>query len=173
VLVVFGNEIQHYQRFNGKANANLGSMTKIPVLNTFLWFPENMSEALEFYKKELGAEVISENRSGETLFTATFSIAGQTLIGMNYPGTPGFNDSISLSLSVDGQDEVDRYWGAITRDGEEVQCGWCRDAFGVSWQIVPIQMHEYLGNPDPEVAAYANQALMKMTKIVIADFVKA
>lgn len=147
-------------------------MTKSPVLNTFLWFPENMDAALKFYVAELGAEVLSENRVGDQLFTATFSIGGQVLVGMNYPGTPGFNDSISLSLSVDGQAEIDKYWDAITRDGEEVQCGWCRDAFGVSWQIVPNDLSSYLSNPDPAKAAYANQALMKMKKIVVADFVQ-
>lgn len=147
-------------------------MTKSPVLNTFLWFPENMESALEFYKTELGAVVHSENRVGDKIFTATFSIGGRMLVGMNYPGGPAFNDSISLSLSVDGQAEIDRYWDAITRDGEESQCGWCRDAFGVSWQIVPLDLQNYLGNPDPALAAYANQALMKMRKIVIADFVE-
>ena len=147
-------------------------MTKSPVLNTFLWFPENMDAALKFYVAELGAEVVSENRVGDQLFTATFKIGGQELVGMNYPGTPGFNDAISLSLSVDGQDEIDKYWDAITREGEEIQCGWCRDAFGVSWQIVPRDLSNYLGNPDPAKAAYANQALMKMKKIVISEFVK-
>lgn len=147
-------------------------MTKSPVLNTFLWFPENMEAALEFYKTELGAEVISENRVGDKIFTATFTIGGQTLVGMNYPGGPAFNDSISLSLSVDGQGEIDRYWDAITKDGEEVQCGWCRDAFGVSWQIVPADLSSYLSNPDPVKADYANQALMKMKKIIIADFIE-
>lgn len=147
-------------------------MTKSPVLNTFLWFPENMDAALKFYVAELGAEVLSENRAGEQLLTATFRIGGQTLIGMNYPGTPGFNDAISLSLSVDGQDEIDKYWNAITRDGEELPCGWCRDAFGVSWQIVPNDLHTYIGNPDQEKASYAYQAMMKMKKIVLADFIE-
>ncbi|MEN9992597.1 MAG: hypothetical protein RLY83_167 [Actinomycetota bacterium] len=147
-------------------------MTKSPVLNTFLWFPENMDAALKFYVAELGAEVISENRVGDQLFTATFKIGGQELVGMNYPGTPGFSDAISLSLSVDGQDEIDKYWDAITREGEEIQCGWCRDAFGVSWQIVPRDLSTYLGNPDPAKATYANQALLKMKKIVISEFVK-
>lgn len=147
-------------------------MTKAPVLNTFLWFPENMEAALEFYQAELGAVVHSQNRVGDKTFTATFSIGGQTIVGMNYPGGPAFNDSISLSLSVDGQAEIDRYWDAITRDGEESQCGWCRDAFGVSWQIVPMDLQKHLGNPDPALAAYANQALMKMRKIIVADFVE-
>jgi predicted 3-demethylubiquinone-9 3-methyltransferase (glyoxalase superfamily) len=131
-----------------------------------------MDAALKFYVAELGAEVISENRVGDQLFTATFKIGGQELVGMNYPGTPGFSDAISLSLSVDGQDEIDKYWDAITREGEEIQCGWCRDAFGVSWQIVPRDLSTYLGNPDPAKATYANQALLKMKKIVISEFVK-
>ena len=146
-------------------------MTKTPVLNTFLWFPGNMAEALEFYKAELGAVVHTENRNGDQLFTATFTIGGHELVGMNFPGGPSFNDAISLSLSVDGQEEVDKYWDAITREGEESQCGWCRDAFGVSWQVVPMQMHQYLQNPDPAIRSYANQALMKMKKIVISEFV--
>lgn len=148
------------------------SMTKTPVLKTFLWFPGNMEEALAFYVSELGAVVHGENRPGGKLFTADFQIAGHEFIGMNWPGGPSFNDSISLSLNVDGQDEVDRYWNAITREGTEGQCGWCKDKWGVSWQVSPIQMRDYLESSDPEVASYANEALMKMTKIVIEDFKK-
>ena len=147
-------------------------MTKSPELKTFLWFPGNMEEALAFYVAELGAIVHEENRPGGTLFTADFTIAGNSFIGMNWPGGPSFNDSISLSLNVDGQGEVDRYWEAITREGEPGQCGWCKDKWGVSWQVSPIQMRDYLGDPDPEKAQYANEALMKMTKIVLEDFVK-
>ncbi|MEN9608350.1 MAG: hypothetical protein RLZZ06_281 [Actinomycetota bacterium] len=147
-------------------------MTKPPVLKTFLWFPGNMQEALDFYVAELGAVIHGENRPGGKLFTADFSIAGHSFLGMNWPGGPDFNDSISLSLNVDGQEDVDRYWDAITREGEPGQCGWCKDKWGVTWQVSPIQMRDYLESPDPEVATYANEALMKMSKIVIADFVK-
>ena len=131
-----------------------------------------MQEALDFYVNELGAQIHGQNRPDGKLFTADFSIGGQNFIGMNWPGGPEFNDSISLSLNVDGQEEVDRFWNAITREGEEGQCGWCKDKWGVTWQVSPIQMRDYLENPDREVAAYANSALMKMKKIVIADFVK-
>jgi len=99
-------------------------MTKTPVLNTFLWFPGNMAEALEFYKAELGAVVHTENRNGDQLFTATFTIGGHELLGMNFPGGPAFNDAISLSLSV-----------------------------------------------EPAIRSEANQALMKMKKMVISEFV--
>jgi predicted 3-demethylubiquinone-9 3-methyltransferase (glyoxalase superfamily) len=147
-------------------------MTTPPVLKTFLWFPGNMAEALEFYKATFGATVHSENKNGDQLFTADFSIYGHEFIGLNWPGGPAFNDSISLSINVDGQEEVDRLWNAITQEGKENQCGWCYDKWGVSWQVSPIQMRDHLGNPDPEKREYANQALRKMTKIVLADFVK-
>lgn len=88
---------------------------------------------------------------------------------MNWTGGPAFNDAISLSLNVDGQDEVDRLWGAITTRGKPGQCGWCVDEFGVSWQVSPVQMREYLENPDPEKARYANNTLRAMNKIIIRD----
>ena len=86
---------------------------------------------------------------------------------MGWPGGPKFNDSISLSLNVDGQAEVDRLWDAITHDGEAGQCGWCKDKFGLSWQVSPIQMRDWLENADPAISSYAWQALRGMTKIVI------
>lgn len=147
-------------------------MTTSPVLKTFLWFNGQMDEALDFYKEHMGAVVRSENRPNGQLFTADFTIYGHEFIGMNWPGGPQFNDAISLSLNVDGQAEVDRLWNAITAEGKPGQCGWCHDKWGVTWQVSPIQMRDYLENPDPEVASYANEALRKMTKIVIEDFTK-
>jgi len=90
---------------------------------------------------------------------------------MSVEGGPAFNDAISLSLSVDGQAEVDRLWDALTSDGGTPgQCGWLKDKFGVSWQVTPIQMGAYLGNPDSAKREYAMAALRRMTKIVIEDF---
>ncbi|MFM5904591.1 MAG: VOC family protein, partial [Micrococcales bacterium] len=97
---------------------------------------------------------------------------GHEFIGMNAPGGPKFNDSISLSINCDGQDEVDRLWEAITSEGKAGQCGWCVDKWGLSWQVSPIQMRDYLGDPDPEKQAYAWEALRNMTKIQLSDFVK-
>ena len=149
-------------------------MTKSPQLKTFLWFPGNMDEALAFYQEHMDVVIQSENRpSPETpRFTATFTIYGHEFIGLNWPGGPEFNDSISLSVNVDGQEEVDRLWNAITEKGQAGQCGWCKDAWGVSWQITPIQMGDHLENPDREKANYAMEQLRKMTKIVIADFIQ-
>lgn len=150
-------------------------MTKPTVLKTFLWFPGNMDDALDFYSKTFtDFKIYSENRPDpdKPRFTADFSIYGHHFIGMNWPGGPEFNDSISLSLNVDGQAEVDRLWDAITAKGKAGRCGWCTDEFGITWQVSPIQMRDYLENSDPEIAKYANDALMKMSKIVISEFEK-
>jgi predicted 3-demethylubiquinone-9 3-methyltransferase (glyoxalase superfamily) len=150
-------------------------MTKPTTLKTFLWFDGNLAEALEFYAATFTDFKLHSSGRPEAdgkLMTADFAIYGHEFIGMGWPGGPKFNDAISLSLNVDGQEEVDRLWDAITKDGEEGQCGWCKDAFGVSWQVTPIQMREHTGNPDPVKTAYAWAALRKMKKIVIEDFVE-
>ena len=147
-------------------------MTKPTSLKTFIWFPGNMDAALEFYAETFTDFVLhSENRPqlDGPRFTADFSIYGHHFIGMNWPGGDPFSNAISLSLNVDGQAEVDRLWNAITAKGKPGQCGWCTDEFGLTWQVSPIQMREHLENPDREIAAFANQALMKMSKIIIED----
>jgi predicted 3-demethylubiquinone-9 3-methyltransferase (glyoxalase superfamily) len=147
-------------------------MNQPTKLKTFIWFPGNMDEALAFYQKIFtDFKINSENRPdlNGPRFTADFSIYGHEFIGMNWPGGDSFNNAISLSLNVDGQAEVDRLWEAITAKGKEGQCGWCVDPFGITWQVSPIQMREHLENPDKAKAEYANQALMRMTKIVIED----
>lgn len=133
-----------------------------------------MDDALAFYQEAMGAVIHGDHvlEPGAKRFTASFSIYGHEFIGLNWEGGPEFNDSISLALNVDGQEEVDRLWNAITKDGSAGQCGWCKDAWGVSWQVTPMQMGEYLQNPDPEVSSYAMTALRAMGKIVLADFVK-
>jgi predicted 3-demethylubiquinone-9 3-methyltransferase (glyoxalase superfamily) len=85
-------------------------------------------------------------------------------------GGPAFNSAISLSIQCDGQEETDRLWAAITKEGAEGQCGWCTDKWGVSWQITPMQMREYLGNSNPEIAQQNWQALREMKKIDLTLF---
>jgi predicted 3-demethylubiquinone-9 3-methyltransferase (glyoxalase superfamily) len=151
-------------------------MTKPTMLKTFLWFDGNLAEALEFYAATFTDFKLHSSGRPEAdgkLMTAEFSIHGHEFIGMGWPGGPAFTDAISLALTVDGQAEVDRLWDAITKDGEEGQCGWCKDPFGVSWQVTPIQMREHTGDPDPSKAAYAWAALRKMKKIVIQDFIES
>lgn len=146
-------------------------MTRKTELKTFLWYPGNLDEVLAFYKEIfLDFELRSKTQlpDGAT-FVAEFSILGHQLVAMSSPHGEAFNTSISLSLSVDGQEEVDRLWLALTEKGEVGRCGWCTDQFGVSWQIVPFQMSQYLGDPEPAKARYATEAMMKMNKIVIED----
>ncbi|MEI6041581.1 MAG: VOC family protein [Actinomycetes bacterium] len=149
-------------------------MTESSALKTFLWFQNDLEGALAFYKKTFGqaVEILEENRMGPgaPLFTADFKIFGHEFIGMCIDGGPKFNESISLSIQCDGQEETDRIWSAITADGEEGQCGWCKDKWGVSWQITPLQMREYLGNSDPEIAQHNWQALRGMRKIELSGF---
>ncbi len=149
-------------------------MTKPASLKTFLWFQSNLEEALNFYKETFkDVEIYEENRMGEgaPLFTADFSIYGQQFIGMSIEGGPVFNTAISLSIQCDGQEETDRLWAAITAEGKAGQCGWCTDKWGVSWQITPVQMRDYLGNHDPEKAQRNWQALRSMGKIELSEFV--
>lgn len=141
-------------------------------LKTFIWFPGNMDEALAFYREAFREfEIHSDTRPDPSgpRFTADFTIYGHNFIGMNWLGGEPFSNAISLSLNVDGQEEVDRLWEAITAKGKPGMCGWCTDEFGITWQVSPIQMREHLENPDLAKSQYANQALKKMTKIIIRD----
>lgn len=148
-------------------------MTTPTTLRTFLWFPDRLEEALAFYRGTFrdGLVVQSEFRQElhQPLFTADFAIYGHQLTGMAWSGGSAFNDAVSLALRIDGQAEADRIWDALTRDGTPVNCGWCRDPFGVTWQVSPIQMDEYLQHPDAEVREYAWEAMSKMQRIIVAD----
>ena len=104
-------------------------MTQPSTLKTFLWYNKGLQDALKFYKATFGeAMVVSEESlNDEYLFIAEFSISGHKLVGMNVQGGETFNSSISLALQVDGQEETDRVWNAITAGGEPGRCGWCID----------------------------------------------
>lgn len=140
-------------------------------LKTFLWFDGRLSEALNFYKSIFtDIKIHSENRDGEgNIFTADFEIHGHSFIAMNWPGGPQFNDAISLSLNVDTQEESDRLWNAITKDGREIGCGWCADQFGLVWQVSPKEMRVWLEHKDIEVREYANAKLREMKRIIVAE----
>jgi predicted 3-demethylubiquinone-9 3-methyltransferase (glyoxalase superfamily) len=103
-----------------------------------------------------------------------FTIAGQPLLALN--GGPQFKFTEALSLQIDctDQSEVDHYWeGLVAGGGEHGQCGWLKDRFGLSWQVIPREMQQYLGGPDPDGARRAMQAMLEMEKLVIADLRKA
>jgi len=149
-------------------------MTKPASLKTFLWFQSDLEAALNFYKETFKDVVIYEvNRMGEgaPLFTADFSIYGHEFIGMSIEGGPAFNSAISLSIQCDGQEETDRLWAAITEEGQAGQWGWCTDKWGVSWQITPRQMSDYLSHPDPAKAEQNWGIMRTMGKFQLSDFI--
>jgi predicted 3-demethylubiquinone-9 3-methyltransferase (glyoxalase superfamily) len=147
------------------------------TITPYLWFDDNAEEAIAFYTGLFpDAKVIDESRYPEgmpqagTLMNATFELAGQRFIALNGGPLFQFTEAISFLVSLESQDEVDHYWNALTADGgEESQCGWLKDKYGLSWQIIPTALVRYLTDPDPERAARAMQAMLQMRKIVIAD----
>ncbi len=149
-------------------------MTQASTLKTFLWFNSGLQEALSFYKATFGDQmkVAEENLVNPDLFIADFAIYGHEFIGMNTPGGESFNTSISLSIQVDGQEETDRLWDAITRNGASGKCGWCTDKWGISWQVTPYQMRDFVGHSDGEKAKQNWGILMGMTKIQLSEFVQ-
>jgi len=132
----------------------------------FLWFNNNVQEAVDFYAtvfKDFTLHSINP-------MTAEFTLLGQEFIALNGGPQFTFNQSVSFFISCADQDEIDFYWNALTADGgSEGRCGWLKDKFGLSWQVVPAELGAHLGNPDPEKAAYAMQAMMGMNKFVISE----
>ncbi len=146
-------------------------------ITPFLWFDDNLDDALRSYSEvfpDLVVHEVTRYPAGApgpegAVMTATFEIAGQRLMGLNGGPHFHFTEAISLFVSVDTQDEIDRLWSALTADGGQGgQCGWLKDRFGLSWQIVPTTLGEVLGSPDPAGAGRAMQAMLQMRKLDIA-----
>lgn len=144
-------------------------------LTTCLWFNGRAREAAIFYTSIFPGSEIADNwiaptdtpgnKQGEEV-VVNFKIFGQNFIGLN--GGPQFphSEAISFQIPCADQSEVDRYWELLTADGgQESQCGWLKDKFGVSWQVTPTEMGQYLGGPDPEGRQRATQAMLQMKKI--------
>lgn len=156
--------------------------TITPTITPCLWFDDDGEEAMRRYCEIFpDASVRETSRYGEgasmpagTLLTAVFEIAGQQVMVLN--GGPMFtpSEAFSFYVAVATQDEVDRYWDALIADGgQPSQCGWLKDRFGVSWQIVPTMLSQVLSGPDPAGAARAMQAMLAMGKLEIAELQRA
>ena len=105
--------------------------------------------------------------------TATFRLAGQEFMALNGGPHFKFNEAISLFVNCETQEEVDVLWEKLSEGGEVQQCGWLKDSYGLSWQIVPTALGEMLGDPDPKKAQNVMQAMLQMTKIDIAALRRA
>ena len=107
------------------------------------------------------------------VMTVDFELDGQRFTGINGGPDFTFDEAISFLINCEDQDEVDHYWEKLTEGGEEVQCGWLKDRFGVSWQVVPAGMEELFADSDPKRAERAMQAMLKMKKLDIDELRRA
>jgi predicted 3-demethylubiquinone-9 3-methyltransferase (glyoxalase superfamily) len=142
----------------------------------FLWFDDQAEDAANYYVSIIpGSKVIDAPPGpGGKPMVVTFEVAGQRIMALN--GGPQFklNEAFSLFVNCEDQAEVDRLWDKFISDGgEESQCGWLKDKFGVSWQIIPKALGEMFGDPDREKAGRAMQAMFQMGKIDIAKMRQA
>jgi predicted 3-demethylubiquinone-9 3-methyltransferase (glyoxalase superfamily) len=146
-----------------------------------LWFDMEGEEAAEFYTSVFpNSRIVEVTRYGSagpraegTVMTVSFELDGQRFIALNGGPDFKFNEAISLEVDCESQDEVDSYWNALTEGGEEGPCGWLKDRYGVSWQIVPKVLTELISDPDQEKAQRVMAAMLQMGKIEIAELEKA
>jgi predicted 3-demethylubiquinone-9 3-methyltransferase (glyoxalase superfamily) len=144
-------------------------------ITPFLWFDTQAEEAANFYVSLFDDAGVTEvmrypedtpGPAGKVM-TVAFHLAGQQFVGLNGGPQFSFTEAVSFFVSCKDQAEVDRLWAQLTDGGEESQCGWLKDRFGVSWQIIPDRLQELLGDPDPDRSHRAMQAMLKMRKIEI------
>jgi predicted 3-demethylubiquinone-9 3-methyltransferase (glyoxalase superfamily) len=141
-----------------------------------LWFDTQAEEAATYYTSIFrNSRVLDITRYGKagpgpegSVMTVTFELDGQEFVGLNGGPQFTFNEAISFQVTCDSQDEVDEFWSRLSEGGEEGPCGWLKDRYGVSWQIVPTRLMELLSHPDPEKSQRAMRAMLEMTKIEIA-----
>lgn len=151
-----------------------------------LWFDNQGEEAAKFYASIFkNAKIKGEDYYGESgaevsgmpkgqVMTVDFELEGQSFLALNGGPAFKFNEAVSFIINCDDQAEVDYFWEKLTADGgQEVQCGWLKDKFGLSWQVVPTILNKLAGDPDKEKGERVMKAMLQMKKIVIADLENA
>lgn len=149
-------------------------------LVTCLWFDQQAFEAARFYTQlfpnsSLETQVLldSEGNPAEVPMTVEFTLNGNSFVGLNGGPIFRFSEAVSFQILCEDQEEIDHYWNALTAEGEESQCGWLKDRYGVSWQVVPARLGELMKQDDPEVARRVVEAFMPMKKLDIAALERA
>ena len=150
------------------------------TITPFLWFDDKAEEAMHYYVSIFkNSQVISVSRYGDagpgpkgSVMTASFELDGQAFIALNGGPHFTFTEAISFVVSCDTQQEIDDYWRKLTEGGKEIQCGWLKDRYGLSWQIVPRILPQLM-KKDPETSNRVMQSLMKMKKLDIAALQQA
>ena len=153
--------------------------TRFQRITPFLWFDHQAEEAARFYTAIFPDSKINQTvryskaaaraagrKEGEVM-TVAFELDGQALTAINGGPIFQFSEAISFVVNCQSQEEIDHYWDALSKGGDPnaQRCGWLKDRYGLSWQIVPTLLPELLGNPDPERARRAMEAMLEMTKI--------
>jgi predicted 3-demethylubiquinone-9 3-methyltransferase (glyoxalase superfamily) len=140
-----------------------------------LWFDTEGEEAATFYTSLFpNSRIVDVARYGSagpraegTVMTVTFELDGQTFIALNGGPDFKFNEAVSFQVNCETQEEVDTFWDKLSEGGEEGPCGWLKDRYGVSWQVIPTVLPELIADPDQEKAQRVMQAMLKMKKIEI------
>lgn len=153
----------------------MSALQSFPRITPFLWFDSNAEEAVDFYltvfrnSRRLGELRNTGDAPGPKggILTVAFELDGLQFTALNGGPSFKFTEAVSFVVRCDTQDEVDYYWEKLSSGGSEVQCGWLKDKFGLAWQIVPARLSDLLSNPK------AMQAMMKMTKLDIAELERA
>ena len=150
-------------------------------LTPCLWFDTEGEEAAEFYTSVFPNSRIRDvarygsagPRPEGTVMTVSFELDGQEFVALNGGPDFKFNEAISFQVSCEGQEEVDAFWSKLSDGGEEGPCGWLKDRYGVSWQIIPTALPELLSDPDPEKSQRVMAAMLEMGKIEIDELERA
>ena len=150
-------------------------------ITTFLWFNDQAEQATNLYTSLFkNSKIVSISYSGQggptlpgKVFMVDFVLDGQEFKALNGGPVFKFTEAISLFVTCETQEEVDNYWEKLSAGGEKGQCGWLKDRFGLSWQIVPTALGELMGDPDPEKSKRVMEAMLKMSKIDIDLLIQA
>ena len=156
-------------------------MTIKQKITPCLWFDNNVEEAIDFYSSIFkDTRVLNKSYYADsdhfpkgTLLTATFELAGQQFLALNGGPAFHFTEAISFMVSCNSQAEIDELWEKLIEGGgQHSECGWLKDKFGLSWQIIPAQLEAWISG-DPKKSAAVMKVVMKMKKLIIADMEKA
>jgi len=153
----------------------------VQKITPFLWFDSQAEAAANFYVSIFNnSRVLGISRYGEagpgpkgSVMTVDFELDGQGFTGLNGGPHFKFTEAVSFVVHCKTQEEVDTFWGKLLEGGQESQCGWLKDKYGLSWQIVPTILAEMLRDPDPQKSKRVLEAMLKMTKIDIAGLTRA
>jgi predicted 3-demethylubiquinone-9 3-methyltransferase (glyoxalase superfamily) len=148
----------------------------MPKITPFLWFDDQAEEAARFYAGVFpNSKIEKVVRYGEagpgrpgSVMTVEFELAGQSFVALNGGPQFPFTEAVSFSVECEDQREIDHFWEALSQGGQTNVCGWLKDRYGLSWQVVPKVLPQLVGGPDPTRANRAMQAMLKMTKLDIA-----